>query len=106
VIVQGGRIVLERYVDGFDASSRFHTWSMAKSLTHALVGILVRRGTLGLDEPAPIPSWQSSDDPRSKVTLRHMLNMTSGIGNEDMSKGPTGPGDFVQALLFGDGAKD
>jgi CubicO group peptidase (beta-lactamase class C family) len=106
LIVQHGRIVFERYAEGFSRNSRFQTWSMAKSFTQSLVGILVRQGALDLDERAPVPEWQSEDDPRGKITLRQMLNMTSGIDNGDFSGGNPSTGGFAGQLLFGEGARD
>jgi CubicO group peptidase (beta-lactamase class C family) len=106
IVVQHGRIVFERYADGFGPDSRFHTWSMAKSYTQALAGILVGRGMLSLDERAPIPEWQSEGDPRRDITLRHLLNMTSGIDNGDFGGDDDGAGDVVAQLLFGAGASD
>jgi CubicO group peptidase (beta-lactamase class C family) len=106
LVVQHGRIAFERYADGFGPESRFHTWSMAKSFTHALTGILVGRGVLALDEPAAIPEWQAKGDPRSEITLRQLLNMTSGIDNGDFSDGNPESGGFISQLLFGTGAAD
>lgn len=106
LIVQHGRIVFERYAEGFGRESRFHTWSLAKSWTHALAGILVRRGALALDSPVAVPEWQSEDDPRRDITLRQMLNMTSGIDNGDFSSGNPKTGGFVGELLFGAGAQN
>jgi CubicO group peptidase (beta-lactamase class C family) len=97
--VQGGRVVLERYAEGFGPDSRFRSWSMAKSLLQALVAVLVRDGRLALDAPAPVPEWRADGDPRGALTLRHLLQMTSGLDNED---GGTEPGSFVARLLFGD----
>jgi CubicO group peptidase (beta-lactamase class C family) len=101
--VQGGRLVLERYADGFGPSSRFHSWSMAKSVTQALVGILVREGRLSLDQPAPVAAWHGEGDPRGALTLRQLLHMTSGLALED---GNEGAGSFVGRLLFGDLAEN
>ncbi len=104
LVVQGGRIVLERYAPGFTPESRFESWSMAKSVTQALVGILVREGKLALDAPAPVPEWRTSGDPRSAVTLDHLLHMTSGIANGD---GETVGASWMGAeLLFGSGSRD
>ncbi|MBW2371398.1 MAG: serine hydrolase [Deltaproteobacteria bacterium] len=100
--VHRGRIVAERYADGFDAQTRFHSWSMAKSVTQALVGILVRQGRLEVGAPAPVPEWHGADDPRRVVTLNHLLHMTSGLDNAD---GQGGEG-FGAQMLFGDGAAD
>jgi CubicO group peptidase (beta-lactamase class C family) len=102
--VQGGRIVWQRFADGFDADSRFRSWSMAKSVTNALVGILVRDGKLALDAPAPVPRWQQrASDPRRAIGLRHLLGMTSGLDNAD---GDDAPDSFIARLLFGDFSSD
>jgi len=101
--VQGGRLVLERYAEGFGPDSRFRSWSMAKSVTQALVGILVREGQLSLDAPAPVPAWRAAGDPRAALTLRHLLTMTSGLDNAD---GDESADSFVARLLFGDLSAD
>jgi len=101
--VQGGRVVLERYADGFGPDSRFHSWSMAKSVTQALVGVLVREGKLSLDAPAPVPAWSGAGDPRGALTLRLLLQMSSGLDNADGGEGATS---FVARLLFGADAAD
>jgi CubicO group peptidase (beta-lactamase class C family) len=106
LVVRRGRIVHERYADGFGPESRFHTWSMAKSYTNALAGILVGRGRLELDAPALVPQWRSADDPRRAITLRQMLHMSSGVDNADSAGGDPNSGDFVAELLFGAGAAD
>jgi CubicO group peptidase (beta-lactamase class C family) len=79
VIVQRGRIVAERYRPGFGPRTPYRTWSVAKSLTAALVGILVGEGKLRLDEPAPIPEWRASGDARARITLADLLHMSSGL---------------------------
>lgn len=101
--VQGGRIVWEQSASGFDADSRFRSWSMAKSVTNALVGILVRDGKLALDAPAPVPRWQGASDPRRALTLRQLLTMTSGLDNAD---GDEAADSFIARLLFGDLSSD
>ena len=103
LVVQGGRLVFERYAENFGPESRFRSWSMAKSVTQALVGILVREGRLALDDPAPVPAWRADGDPRGALTLRHLLTMTSGLDNAD---GGDGPDSFVARLLFGDLSAD
>lgn len=110
LVVLGGRLVLERYAEGFGPESRFRSWSMAKSVTQALTGILVRQGQLALDDPAPVPAWRAEGDPRGALTLRHLLTMTSGLDNADdagSSDGDdSGPQSFVARLLFGDLSAD
>ncbi|MBZ5710503.1 serine hydrolase domain-containing protein [Nannocystis pusilla] len=81
VVVHGGAIVAERYADGFDRDTRHLGWSMSKSVTNALVGILVGRGLLTRDAPAPVPGW--AGDPRRAVTLDQLLRMSSGLEFEE-----------------------
>ncbi len=99
-----GEIVFERYGDGFDADSTFLSWSMAKSVTSALCGVLVGRGLLDLDAPAPVPEWAGADDPRSAITLRLLLQMRSGLSwNEDYVDDTVS--DVIE-MLFGSGQSD
>lgn len=79
VVVQGGRIVYERYhpLDGPD--SVFPSFSVAKSFTSALIGLLISDGELTLDEHPDIRQWQDPGDPRQDITLRHLLQMSSGL---------------------------
>ena len=55
------------------------SWSMGKSITAALVGLLVADGHFDLDDPAPIIEWQAPADPRQEITIRHLLQMSSGL---------------------------
>jgi len=79
VVVQGGAIVAERYAPGFDRNTELLGWSASKSIMGTLVGMLVDDGVLKLDDPAPVPEWQSEGDPRAKITLRQLLTMSSGL---------------------------
>src|SRR5262245_10723732 len=78
VVLQDGEIVAEQYAPGFDASTRFSGWSMAKSVLNALVGILLGEGRLSLQQAALWPDWQAAD-PRSAITLEDLLRMRSGL---------------------------
>ncbi len=83
IIVHNGQIVHERYADGVDMSTKTRTWSTAKSIFVTLVGMLADEGKMHLDEPLGI-EWLprvrgESPDPRNEITLRHVLNMSSGL---------------------------
>lgn len=78
VIVHHGAIVAERYRRGVHPDRPFISWSMAKSITSALVGILVRQGKLDISRPMPVKEW-SADDPRSRITIDQMLRMVDGL---------------------------
>lgn len=86
MIVRDGRVLVERYAQGFDAGSRFAGWSIAKSVAHALVGVLVREGRIKVDEPLPIPEWVA--DERRNITWEHMLRMTSGLAFDETYLNP------------------
>ncbi|HEX5171865.1 MAG TPA: serine hydrolase [Cyclobacteriaceae bacterium] len=77
VVVYNGQIVAEKYAGGFDRKSRQIGWSMTKSITNALVGILVRQGKLEINERAPIDAWKNDD--RNKITVNHLLHASSGL---------------------------
>jgi CubicO group peptidase (beta-lactamase class C family) len=79
VIVRGGEIIAERYRPGFGVLSGYRTWSTAKSIAAALLGIAAHKGLLELDAPAAIPEWQFAGDPRQKITYEQLLWMSSGL---------------------------
>ena len=83
VVVHGGKLVAERYAPGFHKDMPLLGWSMSKSVTNALVGILVNEGRLDITQPAPVPEWRSAGDPRNKITLDHLLRMSSGLAFEE-----------------------
>lgn len=88
------QLVAERYREGFSSENLFLSWSMAKSFTSALVGILAYEGRMDINEPAPVVQWKNDD--RRKITLAHLLNMTSGLEfNEDY-----GSNSDVNQMLF------
>jgi CubicO group peptidase (beta-lactamase class C family) len=74
-----GRIIAERYGPGATPATPLESWSMGKSLTATLMGVLIQQGIYSLDQPAAIPEWQSSGDPRAAILIRDLLNMSSGL---------------------------
>ncbi len=77
VVVYNGMIIGEKYAEGFDYNSKMMGWSMAKSVTNAIIGILVNEGKLKVNAPAPIASWQQ--DERRHITLNNLLQASSGL---------------------------
>lgn len=77
LLVQGGRIVLERYGEGRGPDDTCHSWSMAKSITQALVGLLLGDGRLDIHAHADVPEWRG--DAREAITLDQLLRMSSGL---------------------------
>ena len=104
VVIQGGRLVLERYGEGFGPQMTYKSWSMAKSITQALVGLLVGDGKIDIHAAADVPEWSAPGDPRGDITLDQMLRMVSGLAFvEDYRPGQTS--DVIE-MLFGRGQTD
>ena len=79
VVVYDGQLIAERYAPGFRADQPLLGWSMSKSVTNALVGILVKKGKLDLQQPAPVPEWQNGDDARRAITFDQLMRMSGGL---------------------------
>jgi CubicO group peptidase (beta-lactamase class C family) len=92
VILEDGKVIAERYRDGFGPYSGYRTWSTAKSISASLIGIATRKGLLDIEESAPIPEWQNPGDPRQKIRLKELLWMSSGL---------FGGGNNTAAVYFG-----
>ena len=85
VIVYDGQIIAERYAPGISAETALPGWSMTKSVTSALVGILVKQGKLSIYNPVQIAAWSDTDDPRRNITLDQLLRMSSGLAFDERS---------------------
>ena len=102
--VHRGQVVAERYWRAFSASDTQPSWSMAKSITHALIGLLVRDGKIDIHAPADVPEWQGMGDLRKEITLDQLLRMSSGLKfTEDYVD--AGVSDVIE-MLFGEGKDD
>ena len=75
VVVHDGRIVAERYAAGFSAATPLLGWSMTKSVVAGLVGLLLKDGTLTLEQSA---GWPAGDD-RARIRIADLLAMSSGL---------------------------
>jgi CubicO group peptidase (beta-lactamase class C family) len=98
--VQGGELVLERYRDGWNPDDVHLSWSMAKSITQAMLGILVAEGRLDVFAPASVPEWYEPADPRHDITVDELLRMRSGL---EWVEEYAGRSDVIE-LLFAEGA--
>jgi len=112
VVMQSGAVVFERYGSQPDtpfgpggpvgADSTLISWSMAKSITHAAIGILVGEDRLHLDAPAPVAGWAGTE--KEAITLQHLLNMRSGLQfvEDYVDEGASN----CLEMLYGDGQHD
>ncbi|MHA7820542.1 MAG: serine hydrolase domain-containing protein [Erythrobacter sp.] len=104
VLYADGKLAAERYAPGYDSDTRFISWSMAKTVTAVLIGMLVADGLLSVDEPAPVSMWQRPGDPRADITLRHLLQMRSGLRHTESGDPPWESSEV--RMLFLDGRDD
>lgn len=74
-----GRILGERYAEGIGIHTPLESWSMTKSLTGTLMGVLIEQGEYELWQPAPVPEWQSPGDPRQAIRIGDIMRMSSGL---------------------------
>ncbi|MGQ0734821.1 MAG: serine hydrolase domain-containing protein [Acidobacteriota bacterium] len=79
VVTHRGRLIGERYGESITHTTPLESWSMGKSVTATMMGVLMQQGVYRLDQPAPIPEWQSPGDPRQKILIQDILRMSSGI---------------------------
>ena len=79
LVLHAGEVAAERYGAGYGPKTKFVGWSMSKTVTGVLIGMMVADGRLRLDDSPPIPRWQRAGDPRGEITLRQLLQMRSGL---------------------------
>lgn len=104
IMMRDGKIVAERYGEGINPDTKLLSRSISKTVTAALIGLMVSDGRLALDSPAPVPAWAQPGDPRGEITLRNLLHMASGIEHSEDGP-PLYEADTVR-MLFTDGAQD
>lgn len=100
VVVHHGRIVAERYAQGYGEHTPLPGWSMTKSVLNALVGVLVAQGRLRLDATGVLRAWSDAGDPRGAITLGQLLHMESGLEFAEQYANPLAD---VTWMLFGTG---
>ncbi|MBZ5856505.1 serine hydrolase domain-containing protein [Flavihumibacter profundi] len=83
IVLYDGKLVAEHYAPGFDRHTPMLSWSMAKSITGTLIGILVGQGKLNVHQPAPVQEWRSVKDGRENISLENLLQQTSGLDFEE-----------------------
>lgn len=104
IVMHGGKIAAERYGAGYGPKTRFIGWSMSKTVTGVLTGMLVADGRLRLDDSPPIPNWQRAGDPRGEITLRQLMQMRSGLRHEEQAEPVYASGEV--RMMFLDGRDD
>ena len=94
LVLYDGHIVAEQYAPGFDKNTVMLGWSMSKSFTGAMVGILVNQHKLSVDQPAPVASWTNSE--KSNITIKNLLQQTTGL---DFTENYTRPSSVTKMLF-------
>lgn len=89
LVAKDGRLVVEEY-NGWDPEATHMSWSVAKSINSALIGILVGEGKVDIWKPLEAPEWEAPDDPRAAITLDQLLRMSSGLEWSESYEDPEG----------------
>jgi CubicO group peptidase (beta-lactamase class C family) len=100
VVLYRGRVVGERYADGFTAETPMIGWSMTKSVLSALVGVAVDRRLLTLESAPPLPGWKEPGDARRAISVADLLQMSSGLRFNESAASPSSD---VLTMLFRSG---
>lgn len=77
LVCYDNQIIVEKYLEGYSYSTMFHGWSMTKSITGAVAGILSDNGKLSIDDPVKITEWK--DDERDEIKIKNVVRMTTGL---------------------------
>ena len=77
LVIYKDQIIAENYSEGFDKSTPILGWSMTKSITSTMYGVLARKGQIDIYAPADVLEWQ--DDERRNITYNDLLHMNSGL---------------------------
>ncbi len=102
LVVKDGLLVVEEYND-WDPEEFHASWSMAKSITSSLVGILAGKGEIDVFGAASAPEWAGVSDGREDITVDALLRMSSGLEWTEDYDDPDGD---VLTILAGDGMAD
>jgi len=107
VVVKDGRIVAERYAPGFGIDTPLLSYSVAKSFTNALTGVLARQGRLRVDQPVGAPEWSAAGDRRARITVEDLLRMRSGLDATEAASAfdPVARMEFTQNDMAGFAAR-
>lgn len=102
LIMHDGQVVTERYGPGYGPQTRFTGWSLSKTVTAVMIGMMVDDGKFALEDRAPVPQWQG--DTRKRITMRDLLQMHSGLAHVE-------DGEAIDAsdtirMLYRDGRDD
>lgn len=87
LVLYNGKVVAEKYADGFNANKPHTGWSMTKSITSALVGILVKQGKLKVEDKGLFSEW--SNDERKNIKLDNLLHANSGLKWDEVYTSPS-----------------
>jgi CubicO group peptidase (beta-lactamase class C family) len=79
VVAYKGKIIGERYASGFTKNTPQISWSQGKSITAALIGVLIQQGNFTVEDQAPVAEWHEAGDPRNEILVKHLLRMSSGL---------------------------
>ena len=87
LVIYDGQIIAEKYTDGFNQNSRLLGWSMTKSLTNALMGLLVKEEKVSLNDKGLFEEWKKDD--RNAISIHNLMQASSGLAWKEIYSGPS-----------------
>lgn len=87
IVLYNGNIAAEKYAPGFDKNTVQLGWSISKSLTGAMIGVLVKEGKLNINDRAPVPEWKNTA--KEKITIKQLLQQTTGLNFKEDYTNPS-----------------
>ena len=106
LIVKSGKIVKERYAPGYNKTTKSHVWSVSKSITHTLAGVLVAQGKLTLEDIVTIPPYKLPVTADQPIRVKHLLQMSAGLKNSDDLRLESANRSFLTDMLYQTGRRD
>lgn len=82
LVTQNGRVVAERYKEGFDKDTAQRTWSVAKSIAASVIGAAQQDGLIDVKDKTGLKAWSRKGDPRAEITIENLLQMASGLNSD------------------------
>ncbi len=106
IIIKNGTIIYERYGRGFDETKRHLSWSVAKSISSALVGVAVKQGALTLSDSICMHLTEYEGTPQCAITVKDAITFGTGLQWQEEYENETYQVSSVIAMLLGVGHRD
>ena len=106
MIIKGGNIIYERYARGWSASNRHLSWSVAKSISSAMIGVAVNKGLMNIEDSICTYLTEYAGKPICSIKVKHFLTFGSGVQWQEGYEDGSYQSSSVISMLLGEGHRD